>query len=245
MTGFQVERGFSQRPQGGAELAEVRKGKEGRGGLVAQLREVLTRELAGRVVRVEAGELVAGSLPLRVAVKRFNREVLAEIYDQVYKVLLGRNFCVAVSLHLQGLEQGPPGGQEEYLLWLGKGHQSVQAARLLLREGFGAEALSRACHGIYCAARALLGRENVRRENPAELFREVGRLWVQTGRLDPYYHKMLMRLEDARRLADLDPARDVLPAEAAQAVREGEEMLAEAARLLGVKPEEVVVGQAG
>ena len=95
---------------------------------------------------------------------------------------------------------------------LEKASESIEAARLLLDEGFADSAADRSYYAMFYAVEALLADRDLDFSSHGAVHGAFGRLFAKTGELDPKYHGWLIRAFEARQSAtygvDLEGAAD-------------------------------------
>jgi uncharacterized protein (UPF0332 family) len=84
---------------------------------------------------------------------------------------------------------------------LDKASGFVEAARLLLQEGFADSAADRAYYAMFYAVEALLAERDLDFSSHGAVHGAFGRLFAKTGELDPKYHGWLIRAFEARQSA--------------------------------------------
>lgn len=84
---------------------------------------------------------------------------------------------------------------------LAKAAEFVQAARLLLDEGFGDSAADRAYYAMFYAVEALLAARELTYSSHGAVHGAFGRLFAKTGEFDPRYHRWLLQAFEGRQSA--------------------------------------------
>jgi uncharacterized protein (UPF0332 family) len=98
--------------------------------------------------------------------------------------------------------QGGKGGVKDYARRrLEKASESIEAARLLLTEGFQDSAADRSYYAMFYAVEALLADRDLDFSSHGAVHGAFGRLFAKTGELDPKYHGWLIRAFEARQSA--------------------------------------------
>lgn len=117
---------------------------------------------------------------------------------------------------------------------LEKASEFIEAARLLLGEGFEDSAADRSYYAMFYAVEALLADRDLDFSSHGAVHGAFGRLFAKTGELDPKYHGWLIRAFEARQSAtygvDLNGESD--PASVATLIKQAEELVAAIRRYL-------------
>jgi uncharacterized protein (UPF0332 family) len=96
---------------------------------------------------------------------------------------------------------------------LGKAAEALDAARLLLEEGFEDAAADRAYYAMFYAAEALLAEHDLAYSSHGAVHGAFGRLFAKAGKLDRELHGWFIQAFEARQLAtygaDASAASDV------------------------------------
>jgi len=124
------------------------------------------------------------------------------------------------------------GSVEEARDWLRQADRAVQAAEVLRREGFPAEAVARAYYAMFYAAKAALAHEGVALSKHSAVIAAFGRLFAATGRVPRDLHKALVGAFDDRRLADYSPGWEPSDEVARRRIAEAETLIQQVAHLL-------------
>lgn len=85
---------------------------------------------------------------------------------------------------------------------LNKAEQSLAAAELLLRQGYGEFAASRAYYAMLYAAEALLASRGQSYSSHAAVQAAYGREFAKSGDLDVRFHRWLLDAQDLRNVGD-------------------------------------------
>ncbi|NJE48881.1 HEPN domain-containing protein [Thermococcus sp. 9N3] len=93
----------------------------------------------------------------------------------------------------------------EVEILLNDAHESLEAARVLLENGFYRDAISRAYYAMFYAASALLRAKGVVTKSHRGVIAKFGLEFVNTGIVEKYYAKALSLAETSRERADYDP----------------------------------------
>ena len=83
-------------------------------------------------------------------------------------------------------------------LWLHKSQSSLQAASVLFRAGHYSDAISRAYYAVFYSIRALFLQDDVSAYKPTTMLSALGKHYVNTGKLEPCYHKAIFQIFDVR-----------------------------------------------
>ena len=81
---------------------------------------------------------------------------------------------------------------------LDRARRTLAAARLLLRNGYLEESLSRSYYSMFYTARALLAGEGLSFSKHSAVIAAFGQRLVQTGRIPVEYHRFLRTAQDMR-----------------------------------------------
>ncbi|MBS3969838.1 MAG: HEPN domain-containing protein [Clostridia bacterium] len=103
-------------------------------------------------------------------------------------------------------------------LWLHKSHSSLQAASVLFRMGHYCDSISRAYYAVFYSIRALFLQDDVGAYKPTTMLSALGKHYVNTGKMEPCYHKAIFQIFDLRfqieyeclSIADMDNAKFAL-----------------------------------
>jgi len=98
---------------------------------------------------------------------------------------------------------------EEIAANLDRADESLQAARILLEEGFSDSAASRAYYAVFYAASSLLLNEGLEYGRHSGVIAAVHHRFVKTGRLDTEFGKDLNWLFELRNIGDYGATRHV------------------------------------
>lgn len=115
---------------------------------------------------------------------------------------------------------------------MAKARTTLGAARALLRDGYPADAVSRAYYAIFHAASALLADKGLAFSSHQAVIAAFGKEYARTKELDPQLHRYLRAGFEDRQIADYDATATVTVEEAEQLVDWAEEFLREAAQAL-------------
>lgn len=85
---------------------------------------------------------------------------------------------------------------------MARAQQSRDASRLLIDNGFLAEAVSRAYYAMFYAATALLHSEGIAVSKHSAVIALVGQHFAKTKRIPPRLHRLLIDMFDQRQAAD-------------------------------------------
>lgn len=118
---------------------------------------------------------------------------------------------------------------------LADARRSRDAARLLARQGFFADAVSRAYYAMFYAARAAVHSEGAEPKTHSGVASEFSRLFVQTGRVTASTAKLFRQFASLRADADYED-RDITAREAKDGLRAAEQMLRAVSSVLGIPP---------
>lgn len=106
--------------------------------------------------------------------------------------------------------------KEEVQRYLDKGQRALAAAEALLRDGYPADAASKSYYAMFYVAQAALRAEGIEviKHSAVESF--FGQRLVKAGRVDPKYHRLLIRARRLRETADYSVEEEVRDAVARQ-----------------------------
>jgi len=104
-------------------------------------------------------------------------------------------------------------------------HESLEAARVLLENGFYRDAISRAYYAMFYAASALLRAKGVVTKSHRGVIAKFGLEFVNTGIVEKYYAKALSLAETSRERADYDPTYRPSEEEAESIVEDAERFI--------------------
>ena len=113
-----------------------------------------------------------------------------------------------------------------------KGKEKLDAAKVLLREGFIDDAISRAYYGVFHAASAVLLAEGITVDSHSGLKTMFGLHFIKTGKIDKKYGRWLNRLKDERENGDYDIFTSFDREDAENSITEAEEFIQEMKRYL-------------
>ena len=113
-----------------------------------------------------------------------------------------------------------------------KGKEKLDAAKVLLREGFIDDAISRAYYSVFHAASAVLLAEGITVDSHSGLKTMFGLHFIKTGKIDKKYGRWLNRLKDERENGDYDIFTSFNQEDAQESINEAEEFIEEMTRYL-------------
>src|SRR4030066_491902 len=113
-----------------------------------------------------------------------------------------------------------------------KGKEKLDAAKVLLREGFIDDAISRAYYGVFHAASAVLLAEGITVDSHSGLKTMFGLRLIKTEQIDQKYGRWLNRLKDDRENGDYDIFTSFKHEDAENSITEAEEFIKEMERYL-------------
>ena len=113
-----------------------------------------------------------------------------------------------------------------------KGKEKLDAAKVLLREGFIDDAISRAYYGVFHAASAVLLAEGITVDSHSGLKTMFGLRLIKPGKIDQKYGRWLNRLKDERENGDYDIFTSFDREDAENSITEAEEFIQEMKRYL-------------
>ena len=115
---------------------------------------------------------------------------------------------------------------------LDKSEQSINAANLLLGDGYDDFAASRAYYAMFYAVEALMLDRDLSFSKHSAVIAAFGKLFVKTGIFDSRFHRSLLNAFDLRNAGDYGSTGTVSRNEASQIIAEAVELLAEIKRHL-------------
>ena len=115
---------------------------------------------------------------------------------------------------------------------LDKSEQSINAANLLLGDGYDDFAASRAYYAMFYAVEALMLDRDLSFSKHSAVIAAFGKLFVKTGIFDSRFHRSLLNAFDLRNAGDYGSSGTVSNNEASQIIAEAGELLAEIKRHL-------------
>jgi uncharacterized protein (UPF0332 family) len=123
----------------------------------------------------------------------------------------------------------------ERALFLEKAARSLNAAERLFEAGDLDFAASRMYYAWFYVAEDLLLTEGLSFSRHGQVIAQYGNLFARTGRLDPEFHRLLLRAFNLRQMADYWSQVDLVAEEILNLIHEGRRFL-EAAREYLAKP---------
>lgn len=118
--------------------------------------------------------------------------------------------------------------------WLDKADSSIDAAKMLLREGYISESVSRAYYAMFHAAKAMLAEDGISRSKHSGIISAFGERYARTGRIAREFHKQLNTAFEERSRADYEYSWSVTEANARIRINEAEAFVQEIKRQLGI-----------
>ena len=115
---------------------------------------------------------------------------------------------------------------------LDKSERSINAANLLLGDGYDDFAASRAYYAMFYAVEALMLDRDLSFSKHSAVIAAFGKLFVKTGIFDSRFHRSLINAFDLRNAGDYGSTDTVSNNEASQIIAEAGELLAEIKRRL-------------
>ena len=113
-----------------------------------------------------------------------------------------------------------------------KGKEKLDAAKVLLREGFIDDAISRAYYGVFHAASAVLLAEGITVDSHSGLKTMFGLRLIKTEKIDKKYGRWLNQLKDERENGDYDIFTSFDREDAENSITEAEKFIQEMKRYL-------------
>lgn len=106
-----------------------------------------------------------------------------------------------------------------------RAHESLAAARIMIREGFANIAASRAYYVLFYVAEALLLSRGLVFSSHSAVIAAFGKEFARPGTLDPKFHRYLIASQELRQTGDYGVEQNVSLSEASQAIDWAEEFL--------------------
>jgi uncharacterized protein (UPF0332 family) len=113
-----------------------------------------------------------------------------------------------------------------------KATQSIEAARLLARQGFYDFAVSRAYYAMFYVAEAFLLGEGLQFSKHTAVIAAFGHHFAKTERVPSEFHRYLIKGQDSRLLGDYDTTVIFLESHALEQIERAEKFIALAERML-------------
>jgi uncharacterized protein (UPF0332 family) len=111
--------------------------------------------------------------------------------------------------------------KEEIVGYLKKAEHALKVAEELLRAGHAPDAASKVYYAMFYAAQALLKSEEIHVVKHSAVESAFGYHFVKSGRIDPKYHRMLIRARKIRETVDYDLEEEVVEPVASLKLEEG------------------------
>jgi uncharacterized protein (UPF0332 family) len=108
---------------------------------------------------------------------------------------------------------------------IGKAKESVAAAELLVEQGYGEFAVSRAYYAMFYVAQALLASRGQSYSSHAAVQAAYGREFAKSGELDAGFHRRLLDAQDLRNVGDYGIDMTITPEQAMQVISWAREFL--------------------
>ncbi|MBS3907683.1 MAG: HEPN domain-containing protein [Syntrophaceae bacterium] len=125
-----------------------------------------------------------------------------------------------------------PKTKDLIVIQIEKSNEKLKAARVLLKEGFVDDAISRAYYSMFHAASAVLFAEGITVESHSALKTMFGLHFVKTGKIDKKYGRWLNKLKDERENGDYDIFTSFDCKDAGDDIKEAEKFLEEMKKYL-------------
>jgi uncharacterized protein (UPF0332 family) len=122
--------------------------------------------------------------------------------------------------------------KEELRPLLAKAKESLEAAGLLLKEGYADFAASRGYYAMFYVAEALLLDRGLTFSSHSAVIAAFGKEFAKTGVLDARFHRYLLDAQDFRNLGDYGVGRPVKAEQARQVLQWAAEFLEAADQFL-------------
>jgi len=108
---------------------------------------------------------------------------------------------------------------------MAKAKTTLEAAKVLSREGYPADAISRAYYAIFHATAALLADKGLAFSSHQAVIAAFGKEYAKTGELDPQLHRHLRAAFEGRQVADYDATAVIGADQAEQLIEWADEFL--------------------
>lgn len=108
---------------------------------------------------------------------------------------------------------------------LEKAKQNLEAADLLINQGFHEIAISRGYYALFYTAEALLLRRGLHFSSHSAVIAAYGREFAKTGDLDPKFHQYLIKSQGVRLISDYGYSETISSISAEQVLIWGHEFL--------------------
>jgi uncharacterized protein (UPF0332 family) len=122
---------------------------------------------------------------------------------------------------------------DESSRYLQKAAHALEVAGELVNDGFAPDAASKVYYAMFYAAQALLKSDGIHVTKHSAVEAALGYHFAKPGRLDPRFHRMLIKARKIREIADYDIDEEIVEPTAAVELEEGKEFLAAVKSLLG------------
>ncbi len=116
--------------------------------------------------------------------------------------------------------------------WFDKAESSIDAAKMLQREGYISESVSRAYYAMFYAAKAMLAEDEILRNKHSGVIAAFGERYARTGRIAREFHKQLNTAFEERSRADYEYSWRMTEANARIRITEAEAFVQEIKRQL-------------
>jgi len=83
-------------------------------------------------------------------------------------------------------------------LWLKKSDATLQVASVLYRMGHYCDSISRAYYAVFYSIRGLFAQDDIGAYKPMTMLAALGKYYVNTGKMEPCYHKAIFQVFDLR-----------------------------------------------
>ena len=121
---------------------------------------------------------------------------------------------------------------ESVLELLNKSERSIDAAKLLLNDGYPDFAASRAYYAMFYALQALMLDRNLSYLKHSGVIGAFGKAFVKTGIFDSRFHRFVLSAFDLRNAGDYGSSQAISEKMAARTIAEAVELLGEIKRYL-------------
>ena len=118
--------------------------------------------------------------------------------------------------------------------WLDKAESSLNAAKILQREGYISESVSRAYYAMFYAAKAILAEDGISRNKHSAVIAAFGEHYARTGRIAREFHKQLNTAFEERSRSDYEYSWRMTEANVHIRITEAEAFLQEIKRQLRI-----------
>ena len=124
---------------------------------------------------------------------------------------------------------------DEVAAYLEKADHALEVAEALTRDGYAPDAASKTYYAMFYAAQAILRSEGIEVIKHSAVGSCLGHHFAKSGKIDPEYHKMLLRARKVREIADYGIEREIVEPAPALTLEDGKAFVRMAREYLGVR----------